>query len=144
MNDWIAVMITILGRRNSSSVQLVMWAINEIGVEFERLDYGHGFATTNTPAYLAMNPMGRVPVLQDGLLLCSKAQRYCATLVPHTAAKRSGRLVLDPALHSTLLPNGVRIPLPKESSGYSYTKCECQLLLAILHSWQQPSKTSFL
>ena len=59
-------MITILGRRNSSSVQLVMWAINEIGVEFERLDYGHGFATTNTPAYLAMNPMGRVPVLQDG------------------------------------------------------------------------------
>ncbi len=66
MNDWIALMITILGRRNSSSVQLVMWAINEIGVEFERLDYGHGFATTNTPAYLAMNPMGRVPVLQDG------------------------------------------------------------------------------
>ena len=59
-------MITILGRRNSSSVQLVMWAINEIGVDFERLDYGHGFKTTNTPAYLAMNPMGRVPVLQDG------------------------------------------------------------------------------
>lgn len=59
-------MLTVYGRRNSSSVQLVMWAIDELGVEFERLDYGHGFAATNNPHYLSMNPMGRVPVIQDG------------------------------------------------------------------------------
>ena len=58
-------MITVLGRRNSSSVQLVMWAINELGVEHQRHDYGHGHASPRTPAYLDMNPMGRVPVLID-------------------------------------------------------------------------------
>lgn len=59
-------MLTVYGRRNSSSVQLVMWAINELNVDFERWDYGHGFAATNTPDYLSMNPMGRVPVIRDG------------------------------------------------------------------------------
>lgn len=59
-------MITILGRTNSSSVQLVMWAIGELGLAHERLDFGHGHASTKTESYLAMNPMGRVPVLVDG------------------------------------------------------------------------------
>jgi glutathione S-transferase len=59
-------MITLYGRRSSSSVQLVMWAIAELGVEHERLDYGHGQNSTRTDDYLAMNPMGRVPVVTDG------------------------------------------------------------------------------
>ena len=59
-------MITIYGRKTSSSVQLVMWAVNELHLAHERLDYGHGYAATNTDDYLAMNPMGRVPVLVDG------------------------------------------------------------------------------
>ncbi|MDI3338894.1 glutathione S-transferase family protein [Defluviimonas aestuarii] len=59
-------MIKVYGRRNSSSVQLVMWAINELGLDHERLDFGHGHASTRTDEYLKMNPMGRVPVIQDG------------------------------------------------------------------------------
>ena len=59
-------MITVYGRRNSSSVQLVMWAIAELGLEHRRLDYGHGHAATDTDSYLAMNPMGRVPALVEG------------------------------------------------------------------------------
>jgi glutathione S-transferase len=58
-------MITILGRRNSASVQLVMWAVNELGIEHQRHDYGHGHASTRTSAFLKMNPMGRVPVMID-------------------------------------------------------------------------------
>ncbi len=42
-----------------------MWAIGELGIGHERLDYGHGFCATNTPEFLAKNPMGRVPVLED-------------------------------------------------------------------------------
>jgi len=59
-------MIRVYGRRNSSSVQLVMWTINELGLEHERLDFGHGHASTRTESYLEMNPMGRVPVILDG------------------------------------------------------------------------------
>ncbi|WP_353475025.1 glutathione S-transferase family protein [Salipiger sp. H15] len=59
-------MIEIFGRRNSSSVQLVMWAICELGLDHRRHDYGHGHASTQTTDYLKMNPMGRVPVLLDG------------------------------------------------------------------------------
>ena len=62
-------MLTVYGRRSSSSVQLVMWAIHELGVECQRLDYGHGYASTNTEDYLDMNPMGRVPVITDGALV---------------------------------------------------------------------------
>ena len=58
-------MITVYGRRNSSSVQLVMWAIHELGLEHQRLDYGHGHKATNTDAYLAMNPMGRIGREED-------------------------------------------------------------------------------
>jgi glutathione S-transferase len=59
-------MIYIYGRSNSSSVQLVMWAINELGIEHSRLDYGHGHKSIKTDEYLSMNPMGRVPVMLDG------------------------------------------------------------------------------
>ncbi|RYG93003.1 glutathione S-transferase family protein [Loktanella sp. IMCC34160] len=59
-------MIKVLGRRNSSSVQLVMWTIAELGLKYDREDYGHGHASTRTGDYLKMNPMGRVPVLIDG------------------------------------------------------------------------------
>jgi glutathione S-transferase len=61
-------MIKVLGRRNSSSVQLVMWTINELGLAHERMDYGHGHASTSTEDFLKMNPMGRVPVILDGEL----------------------------------------------------------------------------
>jgi glutathione S-transferase len=59
-------MLTIYGRDYSSNVQLVMWAVGELGRKHERLDYGHVFGGTATPEYRAMNPMGLVPVMQDG------------------------------------------------------------------------------
>ena len=61
-------MLTVYGRRSSSSVQLVMWAIHELDIDHRRLDYGHGYASTETETYLAKNPMGRIPVIEDGSL----------------------------------------------------------------------------
>jgi glutathione S-transferase len=58
-------MITVWGRKTSSNVQMVMWAIAEIGLEHERLDVGGSFGGNNTPEYLAMNPNGLVPVIRD-------------------------------------------------------------------------------
>ncbi|MCY4333397.1 MAG: glutathione S-transferase family protein [Litoreibacter sp.] len=74
-------MIKILGRDTSSNVQAVMWLVGELRIEHERLDFGGSFGGTQTEEFLAMNPMGRVPVLQDGALTMFESQaimRYLA------------------------------------------------------------------
>lgn len=74
-------MLTIHGRATSSNVQAVMWLIGEMGLEHKRLDVGGAFGGTQTPEYLAMNPMGQVPVVQDGALSMFESQailRYLA------------------------------------------------------------------
>ena len=59
-------MITVWGRATSSNVQLVMWAVAELGLEHERLDVGGEFGGTETSEFRAMNPNGLVPVVRDG------------------------------------------------------------------------------
>lgn len=54
------------GRATSGNVQKVMWLFAELGIEHERIDVGGEFGGNDTPEYLAMNPNGRVPVLEDG------------------------------------------------------------------------------
>lgn len=59
-------MIRILGRASSINVQKVMWCAEEIGTAVQRVDIGGKFGGNNTPEYLAKNPMGLVPTLEDG------------------------------------------------------------------------------
>ncbi len=58
--------LTIWGRKTSSNVQAVMWCIGELGLDYIRHDIGHIHGGNDTPEFLAMNPMGLVPVLRDG------------------------------------------------------------------------------
>jgi glutathione S-transferase len=60
------VMIEVWGRRSSSNVQKVVWALDELGLPFRRHTVGGGFGGTHDEAYLRMNPNALVPVLQDG------------------------------------------------------------------------------
>lgn len=63
-------MLKILGRRNSGNTQKVLWCCDELGLAYEREDVGRGFGRNNEPAYLAMNPNGRVPtIVDDGFVL---------------------------------------------------------------------------
>ncbi|MEM7731974.1 MAG: glutathione S-transferase family protein [Pseudomonadota bacterium] len=62
-------MRVIYGRATSSNVQLVMWAVAELGLDYERLDFGHVHGGLDTPEFLAMNPHGKIPVLKDGDLV---------------------------------------------------------------------------
>ena len=63
-------MLKILGRRNSGNTQKVLWCSDELGLAYEREDVGRGFGRNNEPAYLAMNPNGRVPtIVDDGFVL---------------------------------------------------------------------------
>jgi glutathione S-transferase len=61
-----AQMLTIHGRATSSNVQLVMWAVAELGLPHQRLDVGGAFGQTDTAEFGRMNPNRLVPVLQDG------------------------------------------------------------------------------
>ncbi len=59
-------MIKLWGRPDSSNVQKVLWCLGELGVKFERLDWGGKFGGNKDPEYLAMNPNGLVPTIKDG------------------------------------------------------------------------------
>ena len=59
-------MIKVWGRASSSNVQSVMWCIAELGLEYERLDVGLHYGVNKTAEYLAMNPNGTIPTIQDG------------------------------------------------------------------------------
>src|SRR5215831_11673539 len=95
-------MIKIWGRNTSVNVQKVMWAVGELGLPCERIDVGGAFGKNKEPPYLAMNPNGLVPTLEegDGFLLweSNSIVRYLAarhgvgTLEPadpHTRARAS-------------------------------------------------------
>jgi glutathione S-transferase len=64
-------MLKIWGRKNSINVQKVMWTVGELGLPHERIDIGGEFGKNKEPPYLALNPNGLVPTLEedDGFLL---------------------------------------------------------------------------
>jgi glutathione S-transferase len=63
-------MLKIWGRLSSINVQKVVWTCDELGLEYERTDAGGSFGINNTPEYLAKNPNGLVPVIEeDGFVL---------------------------------------------------------------------------
>jgi glutathione S-transferase len=59
-------MIDIWGRTDSSNVQKVLWCLGELGLEYQRLDWGGKFGGNNDESYRAMNPNGLVPTMKDG------------------------------------------------------------------------------
>ena len=63
-------MLKIWGRTTSINVQKVLWCCAELDLKYDRVDAGGKFGVNNTPEYLAMNPNGLVPTIQDdGLTL---------------------------------------------------------------------------
>lgn len=91
-------MLRILGRASSINVRKVLWTCAEIGLPFEREDWGSGFQPTATAEFLALNPNAMVPVIQDGdvtlwesnTIIRYLANRYGhSTLYPDTAIERA-------------------------------------------------------
>lgn len=54
------------GQPKSINVQKALWALDELGLQYERIDAGGTFGKVKEAAYLALNPNGLVPTLQDG------------------------------------------------------------------------------
>ncbi len=58
-------MLKILGRTNSSNVQKVLWACDELELSYQREDIGGDFGGNQETEYLAMNPNVLVPTMID-------------------------------------------------------------------------------
>ncbi len=58
-------MLKIWGRLTSVNVQKVVWCADELAIEYQRVDAGGKFGLVDTPDYLAMNPNGLIPVIND-------------------------------------------------------------------------------
>jgi glutathione S-transferase len=92
MTKGATTMLRILGKASSINVRKVLWTCREIGIEYQREDWGTGFAPTNTSEFLDMNPNGLVPVIEDEAGALWESNTICRYL----AAKR-GRADLLPA-----------------------------------------------
>jgi glutathione S-transferase len=58
-------MLKIWGRKNSINVIKVLWACDELGLKYERVDVGGAFGGLDKPEYLALNPNSRIPTIED-------------------------------------------------------------------------------
>ncbi|EPL03586.1 glutathione S-transferase family protein [Pseudomonas sp. CF161] len=58
-------MLKIWGRKNSSNVRKALWCAEELGLSYQALDAGGAFGVVDTPEYRAMNPNGRIPLIED-------------------------------------------------------------------------------
>lgn len=64
-------LMRILGRVTSINVRKVLWTAGELGLAYEREDWGMPIKDPKVPEFLALNPNGQVPVLveDDGSVL---------------------------------------------------------------------------
>jgi glutathione S-transferase len=89
-------MLTIWGRRNAFNVQKVMWLVGELDLPHGHVPAGGDFGGLDDPAFRAMNPHGRVPVIdEDGTVV------WESHAILRYLAARDGRLwPADPAERS--------------------------------------------
>ena len=85
-------MLKVWGRKNSANVQKVMWAIGELKLPHERIDIAGAFGKNCEAPYLALNPNGLVPTLEDGDLVLWESN----TIVRYLA-RAHGKGLLEPA-----------------------------------------------
>ena len=63
-------MLKVLGRMTSINVRKVLWALEELGLAYEREDWGLPLRDPKVPEFLDLNPNGQVPVLiENGFVL---------------------------------------------------------------------------
>ena len=90
-------MLRILGRVTSINVRKVLWAADELGVAYEREDWGLPLRDPHDPEFLKLNPNALVPVLVDDefvlweshAIIRYLAERGGGTLIPSELEARA-------------------------------------------------------
>ena len=89
-------MIKLYGTRNSRAFRC-LWALEECGVPYELVPIDWQTGETRTPEFLAINPNGHVPVLQDGDLILVES----LAINLHIAQINPSSLSLDNPMETT-------------------------------------------
>lgn len=84
-------MLKIFGRASSINVRKVLWLAEEIGLSYEREDWGRGFRATNEPEFQRVSIFGVVPVVDDDGFILRESNTICRYL-----ATKHGRSDLYP------------------------------------------------
>jgi glutathione S-transferase len=79
--------VILWGRASSVNVQKVLWALAECGLPYEHRIVGGRYGGLDDPAFAALTPVRRVPVLQDGDLAIWESHAILRHL-----ARREGRM----------------------------------------------------
>jgi glutathione S-transferase len=108
-----------------------LWMVGELDVPYDHIPVGTRDGANRRPEYLAVNPAGRVPAIDDGGFVLSEsmainlylAKAYGGALYPSTphgearawqwsfwAVTEVDRTLIDWALHSFVLPEAERDP----------------------------------
>jgi glutathione S-transferase len=83
-------MLKVLGRVTSINVRKVLWALDELGLAYEREDWGMPLRDPKVPEFLALNPNGQVPVLVENEFVLWESNAILIYL-----AEREGALLPD-------------------------------------------------
>ena len=145
-------MLKVWGRANSANVQKAMWCIGELELPHERVDVGLQYGGNDQDWYLAMNPNGRVPTIQDdGFVLFESnvivrylaAKHGAGTLWPaEPQARALADLWMDWQQTTLLAPmttvfwNLVRTPEPeRDMAAVARDIAVCGTLFGRLDAW---------
>jgi glutathione S-transferase len=96
-------MLTLWGRTNSPNVQKVLWLLEELSLPYHRIDAGLQFGRVNDPDFRALNPNGKIPVLEDGPVVLWETNailRYLA--MEHGGAVGAGLYPQAPAARASV------------------------------------------
>ncbi len=89
-------MLKIWGRTNSVNVKKALWAAEELGLKYQRVDAGMQFGVVKTPEYMKLNPNSLVPTIEDDGFVLWESH----AIVRYLAAKHGA---------GTLWPNDLRV-----------------------------------
>jgi glutathione S-transferase len=92
--------IKIWGRTSSGNVKKVLCVADELKIPYERVDAGGKFGIVDTPEYRALNPNGRVPVIEDGDFVLWESN----SIMRYLAMKYGGEAIYpkDPATRASI------------------------------------------
>lgn len=143
-------MITIWGRDNSTNVKKVLWCAAELALPYHHIPAGGQFGRNHDADFLAMNPNGLIPCLQDGervLWESNTIVRYLAAqygenslYIADAGARASAEKWMDWAMmlapsFSVALINLVRTkPENRDVASVEKAIMECERLLGIVDS----------